>query len=102
MPEVLDYILEITEERTLVDDEGQDRVSSETYRVSTKKLEQWVTTHEFEYAYIRRLIKDCLAGIKLTDASRKYSFGDTPDWWEGLEPDADCTDPVKRMEVNIF
>jgi hypothetical protein len=74
-----------------------------TYRISTRKLEAWLPDNEFAYGYVKAIVEACLRGITLGYgyASRKYSFGDTPSWWDGLIPDEDCNDPVKTLEYEI-
>lgn len=100
------FILEIRERvEDLVDDDGFVLLegSYETFRVSTRKIEAFTKDGlDFgAYGYVKRLIDECLADKKYSYASRKYSFGDCPDWYKALEPDADCQDPVKVLEVDV-
>jgi hypothetical protein len=99
------FILELAETRVHYSDPEfwePDEYRSDTteYQVSTRKLEEWVKDHEFEYGYIQNIIEACMKGA-WHHASRKYSFGDTPDWWGDLKPDANCTDPVKCLAYEV-
>jgi hypothetical protein len=102
------FILEIKETRISCSDPEwydpeQYRSESTIYRISTRKLDAWLETHEFEYGYVSRIVERARAGGKYGygDASRKYSFGDTPSWWRDLIPDNDCTDPVRPFEYDV-
>jgi len=84
------------------DPQDYDRViSTHELQVSTRKLEAWIAENEGEYRYVQRLIEEALAGKTDLTASRKYSFGDTPDWFTGLAPDVDCKDPVVQVDIEI-
>lgn len=69
--------------------------------VNTRKLEAWVKDHGYEYGYVRQLIESALGGSRNTSSSRKYSFSDQEDWYASLAPDADCTDPVHIVYVDL-
>lgn len=71
------------------------------YLVSTRKLEEFVTGHDFEYDYIEDLIEAAIKGSTEIATSNKYCFGDYPEWYTPLEPDRDCADPVIEIEVTV-
>jgi hypothetical protein len=72
-----------------------------TYRVSTRKLDEFKLNHEFEYGYVEDLINDALVGKTHIGTGRKYSFGDGDGWYTALQPDADCDDPEVEIEVTV-
>lgn len=94
-------ILEITEELFGYDwSEDSPTVcdhykDSSTFMVSTRLLREMKANDSSTYRYISRIIEASLMQ-KPHDASIKYSFGDTPDWWACLIPPPDCTDPVVK------
>jgi hypothetical protein len=102
------FILELVETRIRYSDPSiyafdEYRSETTTYRVSTRKLAAWLEDHEFEYGYVKSIVEACLKGERVGYgyASRKYSFGDTPDWWDDLIPDEDCQDPIKTLEYDV-
>jgi hypothetical protein len=103
------FILIITESRILHSDpeywEPEEyRCDITEYRISTRKLGSWLEQHKFEYGYVKSIVEAALEGKPLLYgyASRKYSFGDTPDWWNGLRPDEDCIDPEKHFSYEVI
>jgi hypothetical protein len=75
-----------------------------TFQVSTRKLETWIKTHEHEYNYVKAIIEAGLNATKVgINASPKYSFGDTPDWWVELQPDGPemLTDTIKNVKYLV-
>lgn len=100
------YILEFTERLADVcDDDGYVVLEGgyEVFLVSTRKLEEFTRDGmDFgAYGYVQRLVEECLAGRDNTYTSRKYSFGDCPEWYVALQPDEGCQDPIRRMEVEV-
>lgn len=89
-------------EETRIEGYGTEWSREETteYYVSTRKIEQFIE-HGYGYDYVKHIIEHALKGTPLR-ASRKYSFGDTPDWWEELKPDVGCKDPIKRIEYEVY
>lgn len=94
------YQLTITE-HTSRGDWGASTV--ETYKISTHKLKQALVAGSMshEYRYVQRLVAECLSGRTQTYGSTKFSFGDTPEWWESLKPEAECNDKVLELFVEI-
>lgn len=89
-------------EEVRIYNQGTEYYREETneYQVSTRKLAAF-KEDSCGYDYVEHIVEAALAG-KHIQASRKYSFGDTPDWWEALKPDANCKDPIKRFEYEIY
>jgi hypothetical protein len=87
---------------TRIFNEGTEFYREETaeYQVSTRKLAAFIEDSS-GYDYVKHIIEHALHGTPLR-ASRKYSFGDTPDWWEELKPTIGCKDPIKRFEYEIY
>jgi hypothetical protein len=84
-------------------DEGYCPDFSGEYEFDTKKLiedpNKW---RDFgSLSYVSFILEAALAGHKETTASRKYSFGDTPDWWVDYEPGADDTADRTRMFIDV-
>jgi len=92
-------VLVFTEVR--IHNEGTEYYREETheFHVSTRKIPVFEET-SFGYEYVKHIVDAALTGAPI-QPSRKYSFSDTPDWWESLKPDADCKDPIKRFEYEI-
>jgi hypothetical protein len=98
------YVLSILETlEGVFDDDGYEILPYEysTFLVSTRKLEDFKRDHSNEYRYVETLIENFLKGATDTTASRKFSFGDTPDWFECLAPDEDCKDPIREVSYTI-
>lgn len=51
--------------------------------------------------YVANILEAALLGMKTTLASRKYSFGDTPDWWSAFQPEDGEEREVLRIEVEV-
>ncbi|MNK75706.1 hypothetical protein D3C87_952510 [compost metagenome] len=53
--------------------------------------------------YVASIIESALNGNNSTTASRKYSFGDTPDWWVPFGPEEEETygRAILHIEVDI-
>lgn len=88
-------------EEVRIYNEGTEYYREETFefKVSTRKLAAF-EQDSGGYDYVKHIVDAALAGTPI-HASKKYSFSDTPDWWEGLKPDANCKDPIKRFEYEI-
>lgn len=99
-----DFILVFNESTYIGPDE--EFYAKGTYRISTRKLGPWREAsagNDFAYGYVEDLVDACLAGkTNNIRTGRKYSFGDTPEWWDALEPDADCVDPVKTLDYDVI
>lgn len=67
------------------------------YRISTRKLKAWLPGNEHEFRYIRRVVEACISGQPVLNGTVKYSYGDSPEFFSGLEPDKDCKDPVRSI-----
>lgn len=103
------FILEITESRIHHSDPTywephEYQCDITTFRISTRKLEKWLEDHEYEYRYVKSIVEACMKneGLRYGHASPKYSFGDTPDWWDELVPDEDCQDPIKYFDYDVI
>lgn len=96
--EIDEYLNEIRDDSGFVVLEGE----CSSFRVSTRKLENFRNEDGgFRLSYVEGIIEGALRGQKHRSASRKYSFGDCPEWYSALEPDADCQDPVIRIDVDV-
>ncbi len=95
------FILEFKEERIYDDPDLAHMNSSETFRISTRKIAE-LKDRLYGLDYVQHLIDSALLGSQYTATSRKYSFSDTPSWWVDIVPDADCQDPVRTIEVEIY
>lgn len=53
--------------------------------------------------YVASILESALNGKDSTTSSRKYSFGDTPDWWVPFAPEDNKTygRPVLQVDVGI-
>lgn len=81
---------------------------SETYEVDAEHLEAFKTNYEYEYRYISTIIEAIEKTIAdghyngtenkpcfTKSGSRKYSFGDTPEWFTALTPPEN--EPTEKM-----
>ena len=85
----------------LCDGFGEPLPGGESYRVSTRKLEDFKINNEFEYGYIEDLIDEAMEGKTDLYTGSKYSFGDCTGWYTALEPDAECDDPEVYISVTV-
>lgn len=75
------------------------------YIIDTKKLpngdevEPSFDTSRLDY--VGHIIERALEGSFETSTSRKYSFGDTDDWWDGLKPET-SDEPRKVHEIAVY
>lgn len=71
------------------------------YFFDTRRLvedpEKWVDLGCVRY--VSNIIGYAMAGAKDCTASRKYSFGDTPDWWGDFAPES--TDGRKIIQIDV-
>jgi hypothetical protein len=51
--------------------------------------------------YVANILAYALAGAKNCEASRKYSFGDTPDWWEEFAPANTEGRKIIQIDVSV-
>jgi len=52
--------------------------------------------------YVSRIIEAALMGEKTHGTSRKYSFGDTPDWWDAILTDSTEGRKVINIDVTVW
>lgn len=82
-------------------------IGSETFLVSTRKIEEFVKEHEFEYGYVEHLVDAALdqhaRGFSpRMSTGRKYSFTDGgEDWYDALRPDEGCADELIEADVDV-
>lgn len=85
---------------SLVDyDEDEDmyvtRLSRE-YLIDLAKLNSYKV---FEFNYVIDILEDALNGVTNTERSFKYSFSDTPEWWDDCT--ADSVEGRKLLEIDV-
>lgn len=72
-----------------------------TYAVSTRKVEEFKKNSPYEWRYVESIVEKAMNGKFFDCTSKKFSFSDTPEWFESLKPDADCTDPVVEITYEL-
>jgi hypothetical protein len=98
-------VLSITEELdAVIDDDGYEILPYQCsmFLVSTRKLEAFKRDEEGKYRYVSHLIEGFLAGRTEMATSRKFSFGDVPDWYESLAPSEGFNDPVREVSYTVY
>lgn len=51
--------------------------------------------------YVGSIIESALLGFTDSTASRKYSFGDTPHWWDVFAPDSTTGRKIIKIDVGV-
>jgi len=51
--------------------------------------------------YVAYILESSLAGHSDTTASRKYSFGDTKDWWDAFAPNKDDIEGREVIQIAV-
>jgi hypothetical protein len=77
--------------------------SSESFCVDLDKVKQFAKDFEHEYRYIAHLIEAATKeGRMVFSTSRKFSFGDCPDWYSPILIDEVPTELVISYDVDFF
>lgn len=85
----------------LNDDNQEVEVGRGVFQVSTRLLPAFIAANDFAYGYVEDLIEHALKGSEWMTTSRKYCFGDLDNAYDALAPDANCTDPVIDILVEV-
>lgn len=73
------------------------------YLVDLEKLAALVAADSHElgnFRYVLSILMAAIEGKNRSVASRKYSFGDTPDWWDVVKPET--TENRRIVSIDIY
>ena len=94
-------IIQITESReaTWFDEYGFEQFDTdvEVFTIDTAKITEDL---DHEIRYVKHIIDAALFGTKTMSTSRKFSFGDTPEWFVSIAAD-DGAVPDRSISVEI-
>lgn len=76
-----------------------------TFLVDEKKWDEAMNDPEarfsHECSYVDHIVNAAKRGASYVTTNRKYSFSDTPSWWDFLTPSEGSNKPVQTIDVQI-
>lgn len=75
------------------------------YVIDTRKLVECLDCDDLlvgNIRYVAYILEDALDGKAHHYSSRKYTFGDTPDWWDAITTDDIEGRKVIQIDVSVY